>query len=248
VTDPPVRTALVTGASQGIGAKIAEGLAREGWNLTISARNEANLQATADILSASRATTVQAVPADMAVPEDVSRLVCAHQDRFDSLDALILNAGMGSIGEWRDFPIRRLDALLRVNVRGPYQLVQESLPLLLKTAASRPRGAKVIAVASMTGIAGEPLNSAYGASKAALISLCETLSTEYSELGVSGCAVCPGYADTEMVASLHEQVAPSEMIPISDVAEVVIAMTRLSKAAVAPMVAIGRPGNHLWRA
>ena len=100
----------------------------------------------------------------------------------------------------------------------------------------------------MTGIAGEPLNSAYGASKAALISLCETLSTEYSELGVSGCAVGPGYVDTEMVASLHEQVAPSEMIPISDVAEVVIAMTRLSKAAVAPMVAIGRPGNQLWRA
>jgi short-subunit dehydrogenase len=106
----------------------------------------------------------------------------------------------------------------------------------------------VIAVSSLTGVAGEPLNSAYGATKAALTSVCETLNTEESQGGVIATAVCPGYVATDMTAPLADAVAPESMIDADDVAEMVISLTRLSRSVVVPYVPMTRPGAHLWRA
>ena len=241
------RVALVTGASRGIGALVAERFAAQGWDLTISARSPDALGALSDRLQAAHGQKAHAVPADMAAEDDVVRLADAHAGTFDRLDALILNAGMGSIGPLAEFPVRRFDKLYAVNVRANYLLVQHLLPLLRATAGTAGT-AKVIAVSSLTGIAGEPLNSAYGASKAALSSLCETLNTEESMSGVTASAVCPGYVATAMTAPLAEQVAPNSMIEAADVAEVVVGLTRLSRSVVVPFVPMTRPGPHLWRA
>jgi short-subunit dehydrogenase len=241
------RAALVTGASRGIGAVIAARLAAAGWDLTVSARSAGPLEALAGELTAAHGVRVRAVVADMALEADVTALAGAHAAAFDRVDALVLNAGMGAIGPVADFPARRFDKLYAVNVRSAFVLVQALLPLLRATAAGGG-AAKVIAVASMTGLAGEPLNSAYGASKAALTSLCETLNTEESLSGVSATAVCPGYVATDMTASLSDQVAPADMIDAADVAEVVVGLTRLSRSVVVPVVPMTRPGPHLWRA
>ncbi|MEU7812871.1 SDR family NAD(P)-dependent oxidoreductase [Pseudonocardia sp. NPDC049154] len=184
------RTALVTGASRGIGALIAQRLAADGWDLTLSARSAGPLEALGGRLSAEHGITARAVPADMAAEDDVVALADAHGRASDRLDALVLNAGMGSIGPLAEFPARRLDKLYTVNVRSAYVLTQRLLPVLRKTAGGDVGTAKVIAVSSLTGVAGEPLNSAYGASKAALTSLCETLNTEESHGGVTATAVC----------------------------------------------------------
>ena len=241
------RVALVTGASRGIGALVAERFAAQGWDLTVSARSPAALGTLADRLQAAHGQKVHVVPADMAAEDDVVRLADAHAAAFDQLDALVLNAGMGSIGPLAEFPTRRFDKLYAVNVRANYLLVQRLLPLLRATAAAAGT-AKVIAVSSLTGMAGEPLNSAYGASKAALSSLCETLNTEESPSGVTASAVCPGYVATDMTAPLADQVAPSSMIDAADVAEVIVGLTRLSRSVVVPFVPMTRPGPHLWRA
>jgi short-subunit dehydrogenase len=100
----------------------------------------------------------------------------------------------------------------------------------------------------MTGIVGEPLNSAYGATKAALISLCETLTAEESLQGVAATAVCPGYVATAMTEGLSGAVPHDQMLPVEDVAEAVVALTRLSKRTVVPQLVLTRPGPHLWRA
>lgn len=241
------REALVTGASRGIGALIAQRLAAQGWDLTLSARSVGPLEELADKLSFEHGVTVRAVPADMAVERDVTALADAHVDATDRLDVLVLNAGMGAIGPLAEFPARRLDKLYSVNVRAPYLLTQRLLGLLRKTAGDAGT-AKVIAVSSLTGVAGEPLNSAYGASKAALTSLCETLNTEESREGVTATAICPGYVATDMTAPLADQVAPEAMIDPVDVAEVVVGMTRLSRSVVIPSIPMMRPGPHLWRA
>ncbi|MGW5518805.1 SDR family NAD(P)-dependent oxidoreductase [Nocardia africana] len=240
-------SALVTGASRGIGSLIARKLAAAGWNLTISARSYGPLEELAARLSNEEACTVLPVAADMSNEDDLHRLAQAHSDAFGRLDALVLNAGMGAIGAFEEFPGRRFDKLFTVNTRSAYILVQQTLPLLRMTAAYRG-AARVIAVSSLTGIAGEPLNSAYGATKAALTSLCETLNTEESERGVLATAVCPGYVATDMTAPLAEQVAPNIMIDPADVAEVVVSLTRLTGSAVIPRIAMTRPGPHLWRA
>lgn len=239
--------ALVTGASRGIGALIADRLAAAGWDLTISARSAGPLDEQAARLTESHGGKVRAVPADMGGEDDVVALADAHLETYDRIDALVLNAGMGSIGPFADFPARRFDKLYAINVRSAFVLTQRLLPALRRTAGHRGT-AKVIAVSSLTGVAGEPLNSAYGASKAALTSLCETLNTEESEGGVTATAVCPGYVATDMTAGLADQVSPAAMIDAADVAELVVALTRLSRSVVVPHVPMTRPGPHLWRA
>lgn len=247
MTPQQTPTALVTGASRGIGALIAQRFAAAGWNLTISARSAGPLDDLATRLSREHGSTVIPTASDMSDEHDLLRLTDAHSAAFGQLDALVLNAGMGSIGSFAEFPARRLDKLFAVNVRAAYVLVQRALPLLRKTATEHG-AARVVAVSSMTGVAGEPLNSAYGATKATLISLCETLNTEESEGGVLATAVCPGYVATDMTAPLADQVAPELMIAPADVAEVVVSLTRLSGSAVVPQIAMTRPGPHLWRA
>ncbi|MFR9800864.1 SDR family NAD(P)-dependent oxidoreductase [Pseudonocardia sp. RS010] len=240
------RSALVTGASRGIGALIARKFAEQGWDLTLSARSTGPLEELAGKVSAGYGVTARAVTADMAVEEDVVALADAHSGAAGRIDALVLNAGMGSIGPFAEFPARRFDKLYTVNVRSAYMMTQRLLPLLRSTAAEAGT-AKVIAVSSLTGIASEPLNSAYGASKAALTSLCETLNTEESQRGVLATAVCPGYVATDMTAPLADQVAPDAMIDPADVAEVVVGLTRIGRSAVIPSIAMTRPGPHLWR-
>lgn len=240
------RTAIVTGATRGIGCLIARNLAEDGWDLILAARDASALERLSAELGGGGGTHV-VVPANLSDPEDVVRLaeVGAAAER---VDALVLNAGMGSIGPFADFPERRLDRLLAVNTRSAFVLIQRLLPQLRRAGASSPYGGKVVAMASSTGLVGEPLNAAYGASKAALISLCETLNTEESGNGVTATAVCPGYVATDMTESLHETVPAAEMLDPEDVAAVVRALLGLSRRAVIPQLAMLRPGPHLWRA
>ncbi|MFF0243132.1 SDR family NAD(P)-dependent oxidoreductase [Rhodococcus pyridinivorans] len=242
------RVALVTGASRGIGALIARTLAERGWNLTVSARQPEALQGFAHALAADTGRRIVAVAADMSDEAAVEQLAREHVDAFGRTDALVLNAGMGAIGRFAEFPLRRLDKLYAVNVRSAYQLVQQLLPTMRATGGLSSKGARVIAMASMTGISAEPLNSAYGATKAALISLCETLTVEEYEHGVSGVAVCPGYVATDMTSGLAGKIAPAEMITARDVADQTVALTELERTVVVPRLLLTRPGPNLWHA
>jgi 3-oxoacyl-[acyl-carrier protein] reductase len=245
---PRSRTALVTGASRGIGAAVARRLAAEGYDLTLSGRRPEPLEALAAEL-AGAGTKVHVVLADMAVEEQVRSLGRSHLDRSAALDLLVLCAGVGAGGAVPDYPMRRFDLQVAVNVRAPFVLVQECLPGLRQAAADRPeRGARVVAVASLTGVASEPGLAAYAATKAALISLCQSISTEESQQGVSATAISPGYVDTEMSAWVRDRVDRNEMIEPADIAELVTAVTRLSARAVIPNVVVTRRGSALWRA
>lgn len=181
----------------------------------------------------------------MADPEAVTALAAAHRRAFGRCDALIINAGMGSKGAMAEFPVRRFDKLYQINVRAPYVLLQELLPTLRATAAHAD-SAKVIAVASITGVYPEPELAAYGATKAALISLCETFKLEESEAGVSATTIAPGYVDTDM--SEWTPIPQEEMITAADVATLVHSITELSHWAVVPNIVITRPGANLHRA
>jgi NAD(P)-dependent dehydrogenase (short-subunit alcohol dehydrogenase family) len=242
------RAALVTGASRGIGRAIAQRLAAEGYDLTVSARADGPLKDTAHQLRAHR-TRVETVPADMADETQVEALAGAHLARFGRLDVLVLAAGMGAAGELADYPPHRLDTMMMVNLRGPFLLVQRLLPAL-RSAGAAPSGpgAKVIAIASITAVASEPGLAAYGATKAALISLCESITVAEGDRGVSATALSPGYVDTDMTAWIRERVDPAEMIKTDDIAELAIAICRLSRHAAVPNVVVTRAGGRLWRA
>ncbi len=244
------RSALVTGASRGIGAAIATALAREGYALTLTARRASGLEAILGRLSSfSGSGGHGAIAGDLAVEDDVRRVVTYHRARFEHLDLLVLNAGMADVGSLSDYPVRRLDKQYLINVRASFLLVQSALPMLRAAARlDAGRAARVIAISSITAVASEPTFAAYASTKAALTSLCESINIEEHDRRVSATSISPGYVDTDLTAPAREVVDQASMILPEDIAEVVLAITRLSARAVVPDIVMSRRGPRIWRA
>ena len=239
---------MITGASRGIGRAIAEQLSADGFDLTISARTPESLNQVAEQLR-STGREVIAIPADMSIEEDVGVLADAHLEHYESLDLLILCAGIGFVGDLGTYPIRWFDKQFAVNVRSPVLLIQKLLPMLRTTAASAPvEGSKIIVIASIAGIVAEPNLAAYGVSKAALISLCESVIIAEAGSGVTASAISPGYVDTDMSGWVNDRISADVMIRATDIAILVSAISRLSRYAAVPNIAVTRPGEQLWRA
>jgi len=242
------RTAMVTGASRGIGRAIAGRLAAEGWDVLLSARDGPGLNDAVAALADSPAA-VRGVPADMSNPADVEALARAQYEWRGELDLLVLAAGVGSGGRIEGYKLSRLDLQFAVNVRAPFQLVSLLLPALRKAAERSPEfGARIVAMSSITGQAAEPGLAAYGATKAALTLFCETVTSEEGTNGVLATAIAPGYVDTDMAAWVHESIPPDQMMKTSDIAELTLSLTRLSRWAAVPAIVMTRPGPNLHRA
>jgi 3-oxoacyl-[acyl-carrier protein] reductase len=103
-------------------------------------------------------------------------------------------------------------------------------------------------LSSVAGVYPEPGLAAYGASKAALIALCQSINAEVSAAGVTATAICPGYVDTDMTAWMRDRIDPAEMISTADIAELAMSLTRLWARAVVPGLIITRAGEQFHRA
>jgi 3-oxoacyl-[acyl-carrier protein] reductase len=240
--------ALVTGASRGIGRAIAQQMVDDGFDLTVSARKPDTLELAAGELR-SRGCRVLAVPADLASESDVDTIAARHLEHFDHLDLLVLCAGLGIAGELSSYPLRKFDTQFTVNVRSHLQLIQLLLPTLRATATLEAEvGTKIVAITSITGMVAEPDLAVYGASKAALIALCESINVAESKSGVTATSIAPGYVDTDMSEWVQDRIDPSTMIRAHDIAVLTSALARLSRYAAVPNIAVTRPGDQLWRA
>jgi 3-oxoacyl-[acyl-carrier protein] reductase len=243
------RNALITGASRGLGAAIALGLAEAGFDLTISARGEPGLVPVAQAAQ-ELGSVVHMHAANLRNDPEIEGLVAAHAAAFGGvLDLLVVNAGMGYTDTLAELPVGRFDTIMKINLRSPFLLIQGALPLLRAAAAARAEfGGKVIAVSSLTAIASEVGLGAYGASKAGLTSLCQTLTIEEWAHGVSASVISPGYVATDMTTHLHETLPHADMMTPADVATLVVAMSKLSAHASVPDLPLTRPGSNIWRA
>lgn len=238
------RSALVTGASRGIGLGIATRLAAQGFGLTITARDEESLRSAAEQLLRAGAAEVAVVPGDAADPDSPAAVVAQHRTAFGSMDVLVVNAGVGTAGTIAHFAMKRYDKTLDVNLRTPLAYLQECLPMLRRAAGLRPAtGAHVIAMSSITGMFAEPGLGVYGASKSALLSLVDTFNVEESGHGVVATSLAPAFVDTDMSAWAHDRVPPEEMIPVSDVLDVVEMLVGLSPRTVIGRIVMSRAGT-----
>ena len=141
-------SAMITGATGGIGRAIASRLARTGYRLTLSGRDGAALAKVASDLADSDAE-LQVMLADMTVRRRVRALARSHAERFGSMDLLVLSAGTGISGRIAEYPMRRFDRQMSVNVRAPFALVQECLPELV-LALTRMSARSVIPLVTMS--------------------------------------------------------------------------------------------------
>jgi 3-oxoacyl-[acyl-carrier protein] reductase len=242
------RSALITGASRGIGLSIARSLATEGWRLTLAARDAERLDAVATELDPT-GERVRTVATDMAVEDAVARLAEGHRDVHTSMDALILCAGVGSAGPIEEARLSRFDKQVAVNVRSAVQLVQHCLPMLREASRARPStGARIIALSSITGTYAEEELGLYGATKAALSAICRSINAEHAHRGVCATAISPGYVDTDMSQWVHAVNPPESMITVADIVLLVDALLRLSAQAVVPEIVISRAQASQYRA
>lgn len=197
------RTALVTGASKGLGQVIATYLARSGFDLVLTARGTEGLESIARQLSRN-AVRVLAVPGDVSDPEHRSNLVEAARS-LGRLDILVNNAsdlGPSPMPALTEYPLQDLERVMRVNVIAPVALVQETLPLL-----SARRGL-VVNITSDAAVGAYENWGGYGASKAALELASRTMANELKDAGIGVVVVDPGDMRTDM----HQAAFPGEDI------------------------------------
>ncbi|MFW0874935.1 SDR family NAD(P)-dependent oxidoreductase [Rhodococcoides corynebacterioides] len=240
------RAALITGGSRGIGLAVARRLASQGWSVLLTGRHQDTLDDAADTVRGDGATEVRTVACDMADPNIADVLVREFAHVSPTMDALVLNAGVGTAGPIESYPTTRFDKTVDVNLRAPFRILQASMPLLRSAAEADPaRGAKVIALASLAGVYPEAGLAAYGATKAALLSLIDTLNAEESGSGITGTAIAPGYVDTDMSAWIADRIPPDTMIAVNDLVELVDGVLRMSPRAVVSRIVVTRAGAGL---
>lgn len=152
---------------------------------------------------------------------------------------MILNAGLGTGGALADFPVRRIDKTLEVNLVSAAVLIQSALPMLRLAADADPeRGSTIVGLSSLTGVFAEPGLGIYGASKAAPISLLNTVNVEESGRGVKATDVAPGYVDTDMASWTTGTIPADTMIRVEDVVGVIEMFLGLGRDATIPTIAI----------
>jgi NAD(P)-dependent dehydrogenase (short-subunit alcohol dehydrogenase family) len=182
--------AVVTGAARGIGRRVAEVLADEGYTLAL-----ADLQEPTEALAAVRGRGVEAlgVAGDVAADDQVAALAGRVLERFGRVDVLVNNAGISLLEPAEDTAPARWRRVLEVNLTGPFLLCQA-----LGRAMLRARSGSIVNVASIAGLQGIADRAAYNASKHGLVGLTRTLAAEWGGRGVRVNAVCPSWVKTGM--------------------------------------------------
>lgn len=204
----PDSTALITGASSGIGADIARELARRGHGVTLVARREERLRDLAGELASAHGIRAEVLGCDLTAESARSTLMGQIAGLGLEVDVLVNNAGFGTAGKfWELDPADEL-RMLRTNCEAVLALTHAVLPGMVE----RRRGA-ILQVASSAGFQPIPRQATYAATKAFVLSLSEALHTELKPCGITVTALCPGPVRTEFmeVADMEEaaSTAPS---------------------------------------
>ena len=209
------RTALVTGASQGIGYAIALAFAREGANVVVTARSEDKLRALAD-QAESYGAQVLVAPADIGVESEINGVADAAIGRFGGVDILVNNAAIiHSSTPVVEFDPQLFRDVLKVNLTGAFLITKALLPGMIE----RKYG-KVINISSIGGRKGGAGRSAYRITKTGLISFTESLAAEVKQHGIDVNAICPGGTDTEGFREAFNTAGRSENPKLMDPDEI----------------------------
>jgi len=186
------RTALVTGASSGIGAVYADRLARRGHDLILVARDRARLEALAARLARDTGRAIEILPADLTDAAELRR-VEARLRADPAITMLVNNAGMAASGTLASADPDRLETMVRLNVIAPMRLAAAAVSGFLARG-----GGTIVNIASVLALAPELFNGAYSGTKAFVLNLSQSLQQEVAGKGVRVQAVLPGATRTEI--------------------------------------------------
>jgi len=237
------KTALITGASRGIGAATARTLAQLGARLILVARSAATLHALADTLPATPAGPHLILPTDLADPAAIEHLADTVRRDAGQLDILINNAGITLSAPLEQTTTADWDRLFAVNARAPFLLSRHLLPLL-----QQADPATIVNVASVVAVKGYPQQIAFSASKHALRGMSIALANElaHTHPNIRLHVLCPGGVDTDMVAQVRPDIQRHELIKPDEIADLIAYLVTHKGPAIIDELRIRRATSAPW--
>ncbi len=201
-------TVVITGASAGIGAIYADRLARRGHDLILVARNGERLEATAETLRRDTGRTVETIIADLGQRDDLARIERLLRERSEIV-TLVNNAGVGAVAPLLASDVDAMAAMIDLNVTALTRLTYAAVPAFVAQG-----GGTIVNISSAVAISPETLNGVYGASKAFVLALTQSLQHELADKGIRVQAVLPGATATDFWnhAGLPHENLPREIV------------------------------------
>lgn len=195
------KTALITGASSGLGVDFAELLAADGYDVILVARTESRLREVAEKLARQYGVQTFVIPSDLSLPSAPEAIASELQSRRLDVDVLVNNAGYGMFGPFVETDLRKELDMIAVNITALTHLTKLVVPAMVRRGSGR-----VLNVASTAAFQPGPLMAVYYATKAYVLSFSEALRNELNGTGVTVTALCPGPTKTgfQDAADLHE--------------------------------------------
>jgi NAD(P)-dependent dehydrogenase (short-subunit alcohol dehydrogenase family) len=214
------KTALITGASRGIGKGIAEAFGREGASLVLAARDAGRLHELSASLQAEGVATI-VVPADVTDETQVKGLFAQTAATFPCLDILVNNAGVFNGGPLEELSVETWDKVMAVNLRGPFLCTREAMRIM----KPQKRG-RIINIASISAQRVRPNSAPYSTSKHGLWGLTQVTALEGREHGITCGCVHPGNTEVETLAA-GRAISKEPVMRIEDWVDAVVAMAAL---------------------
>jgi 3-oxoacyl-[acyl-carrier protein] reductase len=190
------KTALVTGASGGIGGAIAHALHRQGATVAVSGTRKDAL----DQLASALGERVHVLPANLADKNEVEKLVPAAEEKMEKLDILVANAGITRDNLLVQLRDEDWDTVIAINLTATFRLARAATKGMM-----RRRFGRIIGITSVVGVTGNPGQGNYTAAKAGMIGMLKTLGAEYAKRGVTANCIAPGFIATPMTDKLNEK-------------------------------------------
>ncbi len=232
------RTALVTGASRGIGEFIVKRLLDEGMKVALAARSLDDLETVRRRHDPTGRRTL-VVECDVALADHCERAVAAALDGFGRIDVLVNNAGIEVLTPFAESDIARMRQIIDINVVGLLQMTRSVLPQMVQR-----RDGHVVNIASLAGLTPVPYNAVYSASKHAVVGFSDSLRLELESSGVGVSAICPGFVREVGMFTRHEADAPA-LAGTSSPAEVAAAVVRALRTPRGRTIVVSAPAARL---
>jgi short-subunit dehydrogenase len=213
---PSKGTALVTGASRGIGAVYADRLAKRGYDLILVGRSEAPLKALTASLASASGRHITAIVADLNNKIDLAKVETKLKEDL-SITMLVNNAGTASVAPLLNADIDKMEEIIALNSIALTRLTYAAAPAFVKRGTGT-----IINIASVVGVSPETLNGVYGATKAYVLAFSHSLQHELADKGIRVQAVLPGATATDMweIAGLPwQKLPPSIVMPVEDMVD-----------------------------
>ena len=218
------KNALITGAGKGIGKAVAIALAKEGVNIVLIARTQADIDEVAQEINTYDVKTL-ALTADVADINSVNLAIEKAIASFQTIDILINNVGIAAFGKFLELEPSEWERIIQVNLMGVYYVTRAILPNMIE----RQTG-DIINISSTAGLNGNALTSAYSASKFALLGLTDSLMQEMRKHNIRVTALTPSTVATDMAKELNlTDGNPEKVMQAEDIAELLIAQLKLNR-------------------